>query len=85
MPITTLEALRTLYAKRLPKVAIRVTVQSAYLHCAKALMRSRLWDASRHIDRTVMPSMGEMMKDQIGGDIPAETQAQMLARYAQDL
>jgi PPOX class probable FMN-dependent enzyme len=72
-------------AKRLPKVAIRVSVQSAYLHCAKALMRSRLWDASRHIDRAVMPSMGEMMKDQIGGDIPAETQAQMLARYAQDL
>jgi hypothetical protein len=32
-----------------------------------------------------MPSMGEMMKDQIGGDIPAETQAQMLLRYAQDL
>ena len=72
-------------AKRLPKVAIRVTVQSAYLHCAKAMMRSRLWDASRHIDRAAMPSMGEMMKDQIGGDIPAETQEQMLARYAQDL
>ena len=73
-------------AKRTPKVVIRVTVQAAYLHCAKALMRSALWDASRHIDRAaVMPSMGEMLKDQIGGDIPVETQAQMLVRYAQDL
>ena len=72
-------------AKRTPKLVIRVTVQAAYLHCAKALMRSNLWDATRHIDRAVMPSMGEMMKDQIGGDIPAETQEQMLVRYAVDL
>ncbi|WP_114973965.1 pyridoxamine 5'-phosphate oxidase family protein [Rhodoferax ferrireducens] len=72
-------------AKRRPKLVIRVTVQAVYLHCAKALMRSALWDPSRHVNRSVMPSMGEMMKEQIGGDIPAETQAQMLERYAQDL
>lgn len=72
-------------AKRTPKLAIRVTVEAAYLHCGKALMRSALWDATRHQQRSVMPSMGEMMKDQIGGDIPAESQEQMLARYAQDL
>jgi hypothetical protein len=72
-------------AKRTPKLVIRVTVQATYLHCAKALMRSALWDASRHVERSVMPSMGEMMKDQIGGAIPCETQAEMLARYAQDL
>ena len=72
-------------AKRTPKLVIRVTVQAAYLHCAKALMRSALWDANRHVPRSVMPSMGEMMKDQIGGDLPAETQAQMLLRYAADL
>jgi hypothetical protein len=72
-------------AKRVPKLVIRVSVKAAYLHCAKALMRSALWDASRHVDRSVMPSMGEMLKAQIGGDIPAETQAEMLARYAKDL
>lgn len=72
-------------AKRRPKLVIRVTVEAVYLHCAKALMRSALWNPSRHVDRSVMPSMGEMMKEQIGGDIPAETQAQMLERYAQDL
>ncbi|NVO05605.1 MAG: pyridoxamine 5'-phosphate oxidase family protein [Rhodoferax sp.] len=72
-------------AQRTPKLVIRVQVQAAYLHCGKALMRSALWDASRHVQRSVMPSMGEMMKDQIGGDIPAETQEQMLQRYAQDL
>ena len=68
-------------ARRRPKLVIRVTVQASYLHCAKALMRSQLWDASRHVERSVMPSMGEMMRDQIGADMVAETQEQMLARY----
>jgi uncharacterized protein len=48
-------------------------------------MRSDLWDPARHINRQTLPSLGEMLKDQIGGDTPAETQAEMLARYAQDL
>ncbi len=72
-------------AKRAPKLVIRVTVEAVYLHCAKALMRSKLWDASRHLDRAALPSMGEMLRDQIGGDVAAETQEQMLARYAVDL
>ena len=72
-------------ARRAPKLVIRVQVQAAYLHCGKALMRSALWDASQQVQRSVMPSMGEMMKDQIGGDLPCETQEKMLLRYAQDL
>jgi uncharacterized protein len=75
--------------RRVPKLVIRVTVQASYLHCAKALMRSALWDTARHIDRSDMPSMGEMLRDQIagrmGGDMPVETQEQMLQRYRQTL
>ena len=75
--------------KNRPKLAIEVTVTQAYLHCAKALMRSALWDASRHVERSVMPSMGEMLRDQIGErmspDTVFETQAQMLERYRQTL
>jgi uncharacterized protein len=71
--------------KRRPKLVIRVTVEAAYLHCAKALMRSDLWNPARHVNRQVMPSMGEMLKDQIGGDMPAESQAEMLKRYERDL
>ncbi len=74
---------------RQPKLAIRITVQACYLHCAKALMRSRLWDSSNHIERGTLPSMGEMMRDQIrefrGEDVVAETQEQMLERYRQTL
>jgi uncharacterized protein len=75
--------------RRVPKLVIRVTVQAAYLHCAKALMRSALWDATRQVDRTVIPSMGEMLHDQMAHrmspDTVFETQAQMLARYKQTL
>ena len=76
-------------ARRTPALAIRVTVASVYLHCGKSLMRSQLWDASRHADRAQLPSMAEMMRDQIrafkGEEIEAETQAQMLERYRQSL
>ncbi|WP_090141051.1 pyridoxamine 5'-phosphate oxidase family protein [Limnohabitans sp. DM1] len=76
-------------ARRTPALVIRLSVESVYLHCAKAFMRSQLWDASRHTDRTQLPSMGEMMRDQIrafqGEEIEAETQAQMLDRYQQSL
>ncbi len=71
--------------KRRPKIAIRIIVAEAYLHCAKALMRSKLWGDDYYVERSLLPSMGEMMRDQIGGDIPAETQEEMLKRYAADL
>jgi hypothetical protein len=52
-------------------------------------MRSGLWDAARHTDRAQMPSMAEMLRDQIraykGEEIEVETQAQMLERYRQTL
>jgi PPOX class probable FMN-dependent enzyme len=68
-----------------PRLVIEVEVREAYLHCAKALMRSVLWDPSRHAQRSVLPTMGQMLKDQIGDDGPVETQAEMLARYSADL
>ena len=76
-------------ARRTPALVIRLTVESVYLHCAKAFMRSGLWDASRHTDRAKLPSMAEMLRDQIrvfkGEEIEAESQAQMLERYRQTL
>jgi len=72
-------------ARRTPRVVVEVAVREAYLHCAKALMRSRLWDPAGHVDRAALPTMGEMLRDQVGDAGPAETQAEMLARYAADL
>jgi PPOX class probable FMN-dependent enzyme len=72
-------------ASRPPKSVIRVTVLEAYLHCAKALMRSRLWDPASRVERSTLPSMGEMLRDQAGSTGPAETQAEMVERYKAQL
>jgi PPOX class probable FMN-dependent enzyme len=70
---------------RLPIAVIRVAVAQAYLHCGKALMRSALWDPAIQIERSTLPSIGEMIKDQINQPTPAETQAEMLLRYKETL
>ena len=71
--------------ERPPRLVIEVQVIEAYLHCAKALMRSRLWSAEVQMQRSCMPTMGQMLHDQIGGDAPIETQDAMLARYRGEL
>tara|TARA_R110001592_G_scaffold363371_1_gene685456 strand:+ start:59583 stop:60239 length:657 start_codon:yes stop_codon:yes gene_type:complete len=55
-----------------PRAAILVEVQEAYLHCAKALKRSKLWQDDYKIDRTDLPTLGKMVSDQIKGEISAE-------------
>lgn len=76
-------------SRRVPKLVIRVNVHASYLHCAKALMRSDLWNPAKHLVRSQLPSMGEMMRDQMVGKLPTETvfetQEQMLVRHQKTL
>ena len=71
--------------KRTPKLVIEVKVEDVYLHCAKALMRSKLWNAESRVEREVLPTMGQMLNDQTGIQAPAESREQMLERYKADL
>lgn len=64
-----------------PKSIIRVRMQTAYMQCAKALMRSRLWSGDYMIKRRDFPAMGEIMKAHAQHDGPAETREEMLKRY----
>lgn len=52
-------------AGKRPKAAVVVEVREAYLHCGKALIRSRLWNPAAQVDRAELPSYGAMLKDQI--------------------
>jgi PPOX class probable FMN-dependent enzyme len=47
-----------------PRSAMRVTVREAYLHCAKALIRSKLWEDDYRIERAELPTYAQMLKDQ---------------------
>jgi PPOX class probable FMN-dependent enzyme len=45
-----------------PRLGILVSIEEAYTQCSKALIRSDLWNPERHIDRSELPSGGEILK-----------------------
>lgn len=45
-----------------PTTVIVVTTTSVYTQCPKALVRSHLWDSSRHHDPAELPSVGQIME-----------------------
>ena len=49
-----------------PRCAIVISVRQAYLHCAKALLRSRLWQPDYVQAKGTFPSISRMVGDQIG-------------------
>jgi PPOX class probable FMN-dependent enzyme len=44
-----------------PRSVLIVTIDSVYYQCTKALVRSQLWDPSRHVERKRLPSPGQML------------------------
>lgn len=81
------EAFTGLFAeeRQRPKLVIEIAVQEVYLHCAKAFMRSQLWQPATWGPREALPSMNRMIHDQIGAGPVTESQDQMLARYRAQL
>jgi PPOX class probable FMN-dependent enzyme len=70
---------------KLPATVIVVGVEQAYLHCAKAFMRSHLWDSETWPAERPVPTLGEMIRDQTDQGAVPEPQDAMLARYRADL
>lgn len=69
-----------------PKLAIRVEIEEVYFHCAKALMRSRLWDPATRIERGDFPRYGEIIRNQRKPDEDAdEIEARLQESYKTDL
>jgi PPOX class probable FMN-dependent enzyme len=71
--------------KNKPKSVIKIEVEELFLHCAKALMRSKLWEEDGKIVRSTFPTMGQMISDQVGDTSKAESQEAMVERYKRDL
>ncbi len=86
--VTDDEALRTRLAveAKLPQSVIVVRVEAAYMHCAKAFMRSNLWRPDTWPDRSAMPTLGQILTDQIAGDATADATDKALAEgYAKTM
>jgi PPOX class probable FMN-dependent enzyme len=57
---------------KVPKLGILVAIEEAFTQCSKALLRSHLWDPTRHIDRAALPTNGEIFREIVGGEFDAE-------------
>lgn len=53
--------------KRTPSLAIVVEIREAFLHCAKAFRRARLWEADTFQDRKLLPSLAAIVTEQSSG------------------
>jgi uncharacterized protein len=45
---------------KVPKLGLLIEIYEAFAHCSKAFLRSQLWDPERHVDRSELPSAGEI-------------------------
>lgn len=55
-----------------PRSVIVLEIDEVYFQCARAIIRSELWNPDRHVDPTTLPTPGEilaaMTDNQVGGD-----------------
>jgi PPOX class probable FMN-dependent enzyme len=68
-----------------PTTGLLITVEEACFHCAKALIRSKLWDPATRIERTRFPTFGKVIADQIAGVEAAEADALINRNYRDGL
>jgi uncharacterized protein len=71
---------------KLPRSVMLVSIERIYFHCAKAIVRSKLWDERSKVDRRALPSTGEMVAELTAGkfggsdydrEAPARIQAEL--------
>ena len=69
-----------------PATVIVVAIKAVYMHCAKAFMRSQLWEPQSWPDRASLPTLGQILKDQLALTEPAEETDRWLAdAYAKSM
>ncbi|CAN5475801.1 pyridoxamine 5'-phosphate oxidase family protein [soil metagenome] len=55
-----------------PRSVIVISVESIYFQCARAIVRSDLWNPQKHVDEKSLPSAGQILADlserQVGGE-----------------
>jgi PPOX class probable FMN-dependent enzyme len=47
---------------KVPKLGILVDIDAAFTHCSKAFLRAAFWEPSSFVDRSELPTNGEILK-----------------------
>src|ERR1700757_1390781 len=58
--------------EKAPRAVLVVSVDRIFYQCAKAIVRSKLWDPSRHVDRKSLPSNGTILAELTDGRLGGE-------------
>jgi PPOX class probable FMN-dependent enzyme len=45
-----------------PRTVIEIVVSEVYFQCARAIVRSGIWDSSSHVDRESLPTPGQILE-----------------------
>jgi PPOX class probable FMN-dependent enzyme len=65
-----------------PRLGLLVAIEEAYTQCSKAVLRSDLWNPERHVDRSELPTGGEILRS-LTDEVDAEEYDRARAeRYA---
>ena len=72
--ITTDETLCQSFAVegQAPRSVIIIKIEAAYFQCARAILRSNLWDSSRHVSKENVPTPGAILESLTKGEINGE-------------
>src|ERR1700759_3671100 len=52
-----------------PRCVLVIAVEKVFFQCAKALVRSKLWDSSLHVERSTLPTSGKILAEISGGKL----------------
>lgn len=55
-----------------PKSVLRLNVTSVYFQCSRAVIRAGLWDASKHLERSALPTAGQILTQISQAEIDGE-------------
>ncbi|MGH2856926.1 MAG: pyridoxamine 5'-phosphate oxidase family protein [Solirubrobacteraceae bacterium] len=68
---------------RAPELGLLITIDECYTQCPKAMIRSELWNPDRHLDRSSLPRMGDILRSLTDPSFDAEGyERERAARYA---
>jgi len=68
---------------KVPKLGILVDIETAFTHCSKAFLRSDFWNSATYLDRSELPTNGQIMRVLQGDEFDAaKYDAERAERYA---
>jgi PPOX class probable FMN-dependent enzyme len=68
-----------------PVTGLVIEVKEAFFHCAKALIRSHLWDPAARVERKSFPSLGRIVAEQTKMVAVADAEANIESAYREKL